>query len=607
MTGDETADIAPPSFKEGISHAAKTLAVIWRTAPGLTLIIAVVTIVVALLPAAAAYMSKLVVDGVLAAIESGASTDQRAALTWVAIEAGLIASLLAGKRMLLFFKSRLHAELGYGVTRMILDKSLSLSLAQIEDPLVQQQLVLARQHAANRPYNLVNRIFTGMQSLLTLLSIAALLLSFSPWLILLVIAGGVPLFIGDLYFAGTAFRFYTGRTPQMRERSYLESLMTSDSLAQERLHYHTGPEIRRRYTTLFDWLYGKDRTLQARRAWAQTALSLVSSGVFLGGKVWIVLATIATTITLGQMTMLVGLLKQGQSAVTALLAAFNGIVEDILYVSNLYAMLDLPTACSESDTTAGPSPNSGIKLDAVSFTYPGQNRPALRDISFEIPAGARVGIVGANGSGKTTLVKLLTGLYQPHTGTVSLDGLALGKWNRQSLTRRMGVMFQPFNRYKLSARDNIAVGDAFQTSDDKRLLEAADRGLAGDLVRDLPQGLDTRLSKRFLGGLELSGGQWQRLSMARAYLNESADILILDEPTAAMDPLAEAKFMQQDRAGKTSILISHRLSNIRHADLILVLDEGQLVEQGTHEALIAKDGLYARLFNTQASAYRSND
>jgi ATP-binding cassette subfamily B protein len=352
MTGDETADIAPPSFKQGVSHAAKTLAVIWRTAPGLTLIIAVATIIVALLPAAAAYVSKLVIDGVLAAIESGSTADQTTALIWVAVEAGLIAALLAGKRILLFFKTRLHAELGYGVTRMILDKSLSLSLAQIEDPLVQQQLVLARQHAANRPYNLVNRIFTGAQSLLTLLSVAALLLSFSPWLILLVIAGGVPLFIGDLYFAGTAFRFYTGRTPQMRERSYLESLMTSDSLAQERLHYHTGPEIRRRYITLFDWLYGKDRSLQARRAWAQTVLSLVSSAVFLGGKVWIVIATIATVITLGQMTMLVGLLKQGQSAVAALLAAFNGIVEDILYVSNLYTMLDLPTDLRTDDMSS---------------------------------------------------------------------------------------------------------------------------------------------------------------------------------------------------------------------------------------------------------------
>jgi ATP-binding cassette subfamily B protein len=202
---------------------------------------------------------------------------------------------------------------------------------------------------------------------------------------------------------------------------------------------------------------------------------------------------------------------------------------------------------------------------------------------------------------------LLTGLYQPQSGEVSLDGLSLDKWDRQSLTKRMGVMFQPFNRYKLSARDNIAAGDAFQTSDDERLLAAADRGLAGDLIRNLPDGLDTRLSKRFLGGLELSGGQWQRLSMARAYLNESADILILDEPTAAMDPLAEAKFMQQDMAGRTSILISHRLSNIRHADLILVLDDGQLVEQGKHDALIDADGLYARLFNTQASAYRSDD
>jgi len=606
MEADETANITPPTFTEGLNQAARTLNLVWQQAWGLTLIIAILTIIIALLPAAAAYVSKLLIDGILAAMDTGLEADRNTALFWVAIEALLLACLLAGKRMMLFFKSRLHAELGFAVNLQILNKSQNLSLQQIEDPQVQQQLVLARQHAANRPYSLINRLFSVGQYTLTLLSVSVLLFDFSALLVLLVVAGGLPLFLGDLFFAGTAFRFYTGRTPQMRERSYLEGLITSEALASERLHYQSGPELLKRYKSLFTNLYDKDMSLQARRAWAQTLLGFVSSAVFLGGKIWIVLTTISAIISLGQMTMLVGLLKQGQASLTSLLASFNGIVEDLLYVSNLYALLDLPEAeIIATPSLVPPKPGAGLSLEQVSFTYPGQYKPALDKISFAIPAGTRVGIVGANGSGKTTLIKILTGLYLPDSGSVSLDGLPLEEWDPVLRAARMGVMFQPFNRYKMTVRDNIAAGMAFADIKDADLVAAAHKGLAGDLLNDLPDGLDTRLSKRFMGGRELSGGQWQRLAMARAYLNQSADILILDEPTSAMDPMAEAQFMQQDRAGKTSILISHRLSNIRYADLILVLDKGKIVETGSHEDLMAQNGLYATLFNTQAETYQS--
>lgn len=593
-----------PGLVTGARYAWRTFALTWKTAPGLTVLIGALTLFVALLPALALYLSKLVVDGVVTAMDSGSPADRDLALVWVAAEAATLAALLAARRVLVFYKTRLHAELGFAVTSLILGKSAALSLVQVEDAAIQQQLLLARQYAASRPYNLVNRLFDGTQQALTLVSVAALLWGFSPWLFLLVVAGGLPLFIGNLRFAGTAYRFYTGRSPQMRDRSYLESLITTEAAARERLHFGFGDELLRRYGHLFESLHSADSALHARQAWIAAALGVLSSAVFLGGKVWIVWVTIGGAISLGQMMMLVGLLKQGQTNVSSLMAAFNGVVEDLLYVANLFEVMALPEEDRSSGATAGPDPDAGLRFDNVSYSYPGRKRPALNGINLHLPHGARLGIVGANGSGKTTLVKLATGLYTPDSGRVTLDGLDLRQWQRGALAKRMGVMFQPYMNYKLTARDNITAGLGLADADAAQLTRAAQLGLAEDLIAELPGGLDTRLSRHFVDGHELSGGQWQRLAMARAYLNEDADILILDEPTAAMDPAAEAEFMQRPLDGKSVILISHRLSNLRTADQIIVLDKGQLIEAGTHDALIAAGGLYATLFESQADPYR---
>ncbi|WP_417471188.1 ABC transporter ATP-binding protein [Maricaulis sp.] len=605
-TGTSEQDVASPvpGLATGARHAWRTFSLTWKTSPGLTLLIGALTLFVALLPALALYLSKLVIDGVVTAMGSASPADRDLALLWVTAEAAALAVLLAARRILVFYKTRLHAELGFAVTSIILRKSAALSLAQVEDAAVQQQLLLARQYAASRPYNLVNRLFDGAQQALTLVSVAALLWGFSPWLFVLVVAGGLPLFIGNLRFAGTAYRFYTGRSPQMRERSYLESLVTTEAAARERLHFGFGDELLRRYGDLFKSLHGDDTALHARQAWIAAGLGVLSSAVFLGGKVWIVWVTIGGAISLGQMTMLVGLLKQGQTNVSSLMAAFNGVVEDLLYVANLFAVMELPEEDRTSGATAGPDPADGLRFENVSFSYPGRKRPALDRVSFHLPHGARLGIVGANGSGKTTLVKLVTGLYTPDSGRVMLDGLDLRQWQRAALSRRLGVMFQPFMNYKLSARDNIAAGLALAETDEARIMAAARLGLAEELIGELPAGLDTRLSRHLIDGHDLSGGQWQRLAMARAYLNDEADILILDEPTAAMDPAAEAEFMQRALNGKSVILISHRLSNLRDADQIIVLDKGKLVEAGTHDALMALGGLYARLFDSQADPYR---
>ncbi len=605
--GTDRRGVDTPTLRQVLRFGAKTLQLVWGTNRRLTAAVGIITLAVALLPALATYLSKLIVDGVLDAVASGLPADRTAVIMWVAAEAVVLTSLLGSRRVLRLTKSLLHAELGYGVSRAILDKSLALELHQLEDPAIQQKILLARQHATSRPFGLVNRLFEQLQYSLTLVAFGALLWTFSPLAVLLVIVGGLPLFVGEVRFSGRVFRFYTGRTPEMRERSYLESLMTSDAAAVERLHYGAGPEIRRRYTALFGKLYDEDRRLQTRRAGAALGLSTLSSVVFFATKAWIVWEAMLAAITLGQMTMFVGLVKQGQGAVTSLLTSAGGMYEDLLYVSNLYEFLEIPESRRPGTSTQGTGPGDGIRLEGVSFTYPAGSRPALDDVTLHIAPGSSIGIVGANGSGKTTLVRLVAGLYRPDSGRILLDGLDIEQWDRGALRARMAVMFQPFTRYKMTAGENVAMGDGLRDSDESRLWRAAEHGLAADLIRELPAGLGTRLSRRFLDGRELSGGQWQRLALARTFMREGSDILILDEPTSAMDAAAEAELMAATRKAspaQTTILISHRLANLRQADRILVLEQGRVVEQGSHDELVDSRGAYQRLFALQAEPYQ---
>lgn len=597
-------DIEAPGLRQSLGFAARTLALVWQTAPRLTLVIALTTVLVALVPALAAYIAKLIVDTVLTAIDTQSGADRQLALIWVAVEAGVLGAGMALRRILVFEKRLLHAGLGFAVSTKIFDKTSRFDLETIERPDVQQQILLARQHASARPYNLANRVIETGQHALTLISLAAVLWSFSSLAVAIIVIGGVPLFISELRFSGSAFRFYTGRTPEMRQRNYLEGLMTSDSAAVERLHAGSTPAIRERYGALFRWLFGEDRTLQARRTVYGVSLLLVSSAFFLGGKAWVVWAAVMGAITLGQMVMYAAVLKQGQNTVTTLLATLGGGYEDLLYVSNLYALLARADGVSRGSSITGPAPGTGYQLEDVSFAYPNSNRPALTRISLSIPAGQKLGIVGANGSGKSTLVKLLTGLYLPQSGRVTLDGLDTSNWSPGALFARTAAVFQPSQRYSLTAGENIGMGEGLRHDDRARWQKAAEAGLAGSVLADLPDGLETRLSRQFLDGRELSGGQWQRLALARAMLREDADCLILDEPTAALDPAAEAEFVRAlgDEA-RTLIVISHRLSTLRWCDQIVVLDGGRIVQSGAPDALWATAGPYRDLFQEQAEFY----
>ena len=334
---------------------------------------------------------------------------------------------------------------------------------------------------------------------------------------------------------------------------------------------------------------------------------MLSTGAFYGAYAWIAIATVDGDISLGDMTMYLLLFKQGQAALSSALTSIGGMYEDNLYVSNLYEFLDEEVEAAEGGATSGPDPSLGLRFEDVSFVYPGSELPAVDRVSFDLPPGRKLALVGENGSGKTTLIKLLARLYTPTSGRITLDGRDLEEWDVGSLRRRIGIIFQDFVRYQMLVGENIGVGDGDEFENEERWKDAADKGMAAPFIGELPEGYRTQLGRWFKGGRELSLGQWQKIALSRAFMRSESDILVLDEPTASMDAAAEVQIFDRFRemtADQMAIVISHRFSTVRMADHIVVMNGGHIVEEGSHDALIEADGVYARLFSLQAAGYR---
>jgi ATP-binding cassette subfamily B protein len=424
---------------------------------------------------------------------------------------------------------------------------------------------------------------------------------------LILLLAGLPAFIAETKFSGDAFRLFRWRSPESRMQSYLEAVLAREDHAKEVKLFGLGPRLLQRYRDIFTRLYREDRALSIRRDGWGFALGLVATATLYGAYVWIALSTVRGAITLGQMTMYLLLFRQGQSAVSAILSAIGGMYEDNLYLSTLYEYLEMPVARSSGAAVYGPDRADGVRFEHVNFTYPGAAEPALIDINLHLPPGSSLALVGENGSGKTTLIKLLTRLYTPDSGRVLLDGLSLNEWNDEALKARIGVIFQDFTRYQMLVGENVGAGDERYFEDEGRWRQAAAKGQAAEFIERLGSGYQTQLGKWFKDGQELSGGQWQKIALARAFMRTGADVLVLDEPTAAMDARAEADIFEHFRSlarERITILISHRFSTVRMADQIAVLDRGRIIEQGSHEALMALGGHYAQLFSLQARGYR---
>jgi ATP-binding cassette, subfamily B, bacterial len=518
-----------------------------------------------------------------------------------------VITLAVTTRLLGMLRSLLRQQLGQRINVEILEKALTLELAQFEDSEIYDKMTRARREASSRPLSLVSQTFELGQSLVTLIGLGVLLAAFSPLALAVLVAAAIPPFIAELKFSGDAFRLARWRTPETREQLYVETVLAREDHAKEVKLFGLGRRFLDRYVAIFNRLYASDRALTIRRAIWSIGLGTIGQAAFYGMYLWIALSTISGDISIGAMTMYVVVFKQAQSAMTSALGDIGGMYEDNLYLSLLYEFLDTPTMAPGGTATQGTKPGDGVRFEAVSFTYPGSHEAALDGIDLHIPPGSKLAIVGDNGSGKTTLIKLLTRMYEPTRGRITLDGRDLREWAPSALHRRIGVIFQDFVRYQLTVGENIGAGDDRAYDDRDRWDDAADRGLAKPVIQTLPDRYDTQLGKWFRNGRELSLGQWQKVALARSFMRRDADILVLDEPTASMDAEAEVKIFERFREltdDKIAIVISHRFSTVRMADQIIVLDRGRIIERGSHEGLVTDGGRYATLFNLQAQGYR---
>jgi ATP-binding cassette subfamily B protein/ATP-binding cassette subfamily C protein len=586
-----------------------TLRLVWEADRGGTVAIGALTLVLALLPAAIAWVGKLIVDGVVLAAREGGGEGSRRVLGLVAIELGLMAVQMAAGRVLGLRRELLRAALGNAINERILEKALALELRHFEDSEVYDKMQNARREASARPLSLAMQIFAIGQNVVTLAALSGLLLRLSPASVLVIVAASIPAFLAEARLSAESFRLWSWRAPEGRRLNYLEWILTRDSHVKEVKLFDLGPLVLERYRALFRKFFDEDRRVAVRRMRFGIVFGLVSLAAFYGMYALMAGRASRAEVTLGDLTLYIVVFRQGQGALQSILGAVGTMYEDALFMSNLFAYLEIETggeAPRAHPPLAAPRGRPGaIEIRNVSFRYPGKERWALRNLDLTIAPGEKLGLVGENGAGKSTLVKLLLRLYDPTEGEIRYGGVDLRDMDPKDLRARMGAVFQDFVRYQFTAAENIGVGNPPHVADLPRIEEAARRGGALGVVEALPDRWQTVLGGWFEAGHELSAGQWQKLAVARAFMRD-AEVLVLDEPTASIDAESEHELFQRFQAlaaDRTAIVISHRFSTVRIADRIAVLHAGRLDELGTHAELLARDGRYAHLFRLQARGY----
>ncbi len=583
---------------------------VWAADKRSTIVMALLTLFGAALPISQAWTGKLIVDSVVSSVNLrlGAQAGLIATLPYLGIEFALILLGAIISQIRRLAEHVLNARLGHYINSIVIRKALALDLQYFEDASFYDKLQNARREADFRALGIINGGFLVVQNIITLASFAVALLAFNPLIALLLFGATIPSFVAQNKYSSLQFRMLTWRAPESRRMSYLEHLLTVDNTVKEVKLFGLGEPLLQRYTDMFWKIFEEDEHLARRRSLISLLWGMVASASYYGAYAWIIYEAAGGLITLGLMTFYLALFRNSQGTFQGLFDNMNRLYENGLFMDNLFTFLKLTPQMAVSAQPA-PMPRAirqGLEFRNVWFRYPGREDWALRDLSLSIAPGEKLALVGQNGAGKTTLIKLLTRLYDPTEGQILLDGVDLREYDPEELRKRIGVIFQDFVKYQLTAKENIGFGQIDRLDDDDRLASSAERGGADEVLAELPQGIDTMLGRWFEKGHELSGGQWQKIALSRAFMRDG-EVLVLDEPTAALDAEREYEIFQRFRdltAGKIAVLISHRFSTVRMADKIAVIENGQIAEYGSHDELLDLGGTYARLFEMQAAGYR---